>query len=162
MAHSSPTPLAPAASLHVSLDRIAIVMLSAVGDAVHTLPIVNALKRVAPASHVTWILQPLAATLVRGHPAVDEIIELDRARGWWSFADIRRELRRREFDVTLALQDYLKAGILTTFVRSPVKLGFDRARARDLNWLFTTHRIPPHAPQHVQDQYLEFLSALGV
>jgi heptosyltransferase I len=43
-----------------------------------------------------------------------------------------------------------------------VKLGFDRARARDLNWLFTTHRIPPHAPQHVQDQYFEFLTFLGV
>jgi heptosyltransferase I len=43
-----------------------------------------------------------------------------------------------------------------------VKLGFDRARARDLNWLVTTHRIPPHAPQHVQDQYFEFLEHLGV
>jgi heptosyltransferase I len=46
--------------------------------------------------------------------------------------------------------------------RAPVKLGFDRARARDLNWLVTSRRIPPHPPQHVQDQYLEFLDALGV
>jgi heptosyltransferase I len=47
--------------------------------------------------------------------------------------------------------------------RSPVKLGFDRARARDFNWLFTTHRIQPSAVgQHVQDQYFEFLEALGV
>src|SRR5262249_12488588 len=45
---------------------------------------------------------------------------------------------------------------------APVKLGFDRARARDMNWLFTTRRIPPHAQQHVQDQYFEFLTALGV
>jgi heptosyltransferase I len=43
-----------------------------------------------------------------------------------------------------------------------VKLGFDRARARDLNWLFTTDRIPPHEQQHVQDQYLEFLSVLAI
>jgi heptosyltransferase I len=43
-----------------------------------------------------------------------------------------------------------------------VKLGFDRARARDANWLFTTDRIPPHEGQHVQDQYFEFLDALGV
>ena len=41
-----------------------------------------------------------------------------------------------------------------------MKLGFDRARARDLNWLFTNWQIPPHAPQHVQDQYLEFLDVL--
>jgi heptosyltransferase I len=43
-----------------------------------------------------------------------------------------------------------------------VKLGFDRARARDLNWLFTTHRLPARAGQHVQDQYFEFLDAVGV
>ena len=48
-------------------------------------------------------------------------------------------------------------------MRAPVKLGFDRARARDLNWLFTNRRIQPHAEgQHVQDQYFEFLHALGV
>jgi heptosyltransferase I len=60
------------------------------------------------------------------------------------------------------LQVYFKAGIVTACTRAPVKLGFDRTRARDLNWLFTSHRIPPHAGQHVQDQYLEFLDALGV
>ena len=43
-----------------------------------------------------------------------------------------------------------------------MKLGFDRARARDFNWLFTTHRIPARDGQHVQDQYFEFLDALGV
>ena len=43
-----------------------------------------------------------------------------------------------------------------------MKLGFDRARARDFNWLFTTDRIPPHAMQHVQDQYFEFCDWLAV
>ena len=51
---------------------------------------------------------------------------------------------------------------MTALARAPVKLGFDRPRARDLNWLVTTHHIPPHAPQHVQDQYFEFLEYLGV
>lgn len=144
------------------LDRICIVMMSAVGDAVHVLPVINAIKERAPAAHVTWVLQPGPATLVRGHRAVDDIVLFDRARGWRAFADTRRELERRAFDVVIDLQVYFKAGIVTSFTRAPVKLGFDRARARDLNWLFTTRRIPPHAPQHVQDQYLEFLDALGV
>jgi heptosyltransferase I len=43
-----------------------------------------------------------------------------------------------------------------------VKLGFDRARARDFNWLFTTHRIPARPVGHVQDQYFEFLEHIGV
>jgi heptosyltransferase I len=141
--------------------RVCVVMMSAVGDAVHTLPVITALKRHAPRCHITWVLQPGPASLVRGHPAVDEIVLFEKAKGWGAYRDARRRLAGR-FDLVLALQVYFKAGLLTALLRSPVKLGFDRARARDLNWLVTTHRIPPHPPQHVQDQYFEFLAALGV
>jgi heptosyltransferase I len=148
--------------IQTPLDRICIVMMSAVGDAVHVLPVINAIKRHRPAAHITWVLQPGPATLVRGHRAVDEIVLFDRARGWRAFNDVRRAVAHRAFDVVVDLQVYFKAGIVTSFTRAPIKIGFDRARARDLNWLFTNTRIPPHAPQHVQDQYLEFLGALGV
>ena len=142
--------------------RICIVMMSAVGDAVHVLPVIIALKRQNPAAHITWILQPGPASLVRGHHAVDEIIIFDRSRGMQAFADIRRELASRQFDLVINLQVYLKAGIVTALTRSPRKLGFDRERARDFNWLFTTERIPPGGQRHVQDQYFEFLDYLGV
>ena len=139
-----------------------IVMMSAVGDVVHVMPIIHALKAHAPASHITWIVQPGPGSLVRGHPLVDDIIEFDRSRGWRAYAEVRRALASREFDLVLALQVYFKAGIVTAFTHSPVKLGFDRRRARDMNWLFTTHTIAPHDGQHVQAQYFEFLDALGV
>jgi len=144
------------------LRRIGIVMMSAVGDAVHVMPLVHALKAHAPASHLTWVLQPGPATLVRGHRFVDDIITFDRARGWKAFWDVRQALAQTTFDVVLALQVYFKAGLVTSFTRAPIKLGFDRARARDMNSLFTTHAIAPHAGQHVQDQYFEFLDALRV
>jgi heptosyltransferase I len=146
----------------IKLDRIAIVMMSAAGDAVHTLPVVNALKRHHPSAHITWILQPAPATLVQGHRNVDEIILFDRSRGMRAFTDTRATLARLTFDLVINLQVYFKAGIVTAFTRAPVKLGFDRARARDLNWLFTNRKIPPHPNQHVQDQYFEFLRELGV
>jgi heptosyltransferase I len=148
--------------IDVPLHRVCIVMMSAVGDAVHVLPVINALKRHSPDVRITWVLQPGPATLVRGHRAVDEILIFDRARGWEAFNDIRRQLADREFDLVINLQVYFKAGIVTKFTHAPVKLGFDRARARDFNWLFTTRRIPAHAVQHVQDQYFEFLTALNV
>jgi heptosyltransferase I len=137
-------------------------MMSAVGDAVHVLPVINALKRHAPNVRITWVLQPGPATLVRGHRSVDEILIFDRSKGWAAFADIRRQLATRHFDLVIDLQVYFKAGIVTSFTHASVKLGFDRVRARDMNWLFTTDRIPPHAMQHVQDQYFEFLTALGI
>ena len=148
---------------HIGGRRYCIVMLSAVGDAVHVLPVVNAIKRADPHSHIT-----LGAAARAGH------------RSWRAF---RRSTRSSasiaraagvplpmcatrsaagEFDVVLGLQDYLKAGILTAIAPAPIKLGYDRARARDANWLFTNERIPPHEPQHIQDEYLEFVTALGI
>jgi len=148
--------------IDVPLRRVCVVMMSAVGDAVHVLPVINALKRHSPKVHITWILQPGPATLVRGHRSVDEILIFDRSKGVRAFVDMRRALAAREFDLAINLQVYFKAGIVTQFTHAPVKLGFDRARARDFNWVFTTHRIPPHAQQHVQDQYFEFLTALNI
>ena len=79
---------------------------------------------------------------MRGHPLVDEIILFDRSAGVRGFLDIRRALRERAFDLVIDLQVYFKAGIITSFTRAPVKLGFDRARARDFNWLFTNDTDP--------------------
>ena len=169
MSASGTSPAAPVARRvgapygHVPLRRICVVMMSAVGDAVHVLPLLTALKRLDPAPHITWVLQPGPATLVRGHPAVDDIVLFDRSAGTRGFRDVRRALHEREpFDLCINLQVYFKAGVITGFVPAPVKLGFDRARARDFNWLFTNAKIPPHPMQHVQDQYFEFLDALGV
>ena len=149
--------------INARFDRVCIVMMSAVGDVVHVLPVLHALKRAHPETKVTWVLQPGPAMLVRGHPLVDEIVLFERGKGLAAFADIRRTLASRAFDLVVNLQVYFKAGIITAMSRAPVKLGFDRARARDLNWLFTTDKIPPHHEgQHVQDQYLEFLAALGI
>jgi heptosyltransferase I len=137
--------------------RICIVMLSAIGDSVHVLPIINALKRHNKNSSITWLVQPGPAALVRGHPAVDELIEIDPRR---SLAPARH---LETFDLLIDLQVALKAGIVTAVTPARTKLGFDRARARDLNWLFTNKKIPPHGErQHVQDQYFEFLTALDV
>lgn len=151
---SGPVPTVP--------GNICIVMMSAVGDAVHVLPVINALKRENPASRITWVLQPGPAMLVRGHRSVDDIIIFDRSRGLRAFANAAAEMSRRQFDLVINLQVYFKAGIVTGFSRAPIKLGFDRGRARDMNWLFTNRKIPANRVQHVQDQYFEFLYALGV
>jgi heptosyltransferase I len=146
----------------IKMDRTCIVMMSAVGDTVHVLPVLTALKRRQPSMRISWVLQPGPASLVRGHPDIDEIIPFAYGTGLGAFADVRRALRERAFDLVIDLQVSLKAGLVTSFTRAPVKLGFDRARAHDANWLFTTDRIPAGPRQHVQEQYFEFLAHLGV
>ncbi len=175
-------PETSAAFLPVNPPRsILIVMLSAIGDAVQVLPVVTALKRAFPSASITWVLQPLPFSLVSGHPSVDRFILFRRGNrrrdplalwtGVRSIRDTAREISRvarsqpgGRFDLIVDLQVYMKAGILTALSPGKIKLGFDRRRTRDLNSLFSTHRIPPNPSvhAHTQDQYFEFLSVLGV
>lgn len=143
-------------------QRVGVVMLSTVGNAVHTLPVLNSIRRHRPDAHLTWVMQPSSAALVAGHPALDEIVTFRRGGGARGLLELRRALAARPFDVVLNLQPYLKSGLVTGMARAPVKLGYDRARARDLTWLFSTRRIPPRPRGHVQDEYLEFVEALGI
>ena len=148
------------------IGSVCIVMLSAIGDAVHVLPVANALKRAWPDVRISWIIQPTLRALVEGHAAIDELIVFERGRSglrsWTNFADLGHYVRGKHFDLALALQVYLKAGIVVGMLPAKRKLGFDTARARDANWIFTNERIPPQPPQHVQAQYFEFLHYLGV
>ena len=140
-------------------------MLSAIGDAVHVLPVANALKARWPDTRITWVIQPQAHRLVEGHRSVDEFILFRRRRGLLlveSYRELRRAMPARPFDLVLSLQVYLKAGVITALVPGRVKLGFDSTRARDLNWLFTNERIEFRGQRHVQDQYFEFLEHLGI
>ncbi len=157
--------MAEALALEAPPLRTAIVMLSALGDAVHVLPVVNALKRAWPETHITWIIQPVPYKLVAHHPAVDQFVLFHRRRGAAaarSYRELLATLRGQRFDLVINLQVYLKAGLITALLDADMKLGFDRRRARDLNWLFTTHRIPARPTGHVQDQYFEFLEYLGI
>ncbi len=145
--------------------RICIVMLSAIGDAVHVLPVANALKARWPEAEITWVIQPVPYLLVKDHPAIDRFLIYERRRGWAAWRGLR-ELSAQHpaegYDLLLGLQVYFKAGLLTAMAPAKVKLGFDRLRARDANWLFTTHRVPARGQRHVQDQYFEFLEELGI
>ncbi len=160
---------------------ILVVMLSAVGDAVMVLPVLEALRRAFPDTFITWVIQENPYELVAGHRAVDDFVLFRRdkrlgrirsaARGLESLRDTTDAIRRHarglpsgRFDLLLGLQVYFKAGLLCALAPARIKLGFDLRRARDLNWLFTTHRIPspPGRFAHVQDQYFEFLRAIGV
>src|SRR5438067_11441888 len=77
-------------------------------------------------------------------------------------AALRNKLRGRRFDVLLHMQLALRASLVAACVPATVKLGFDRARARELQWLFTTARIAPRAREHVLDSLFGFAVALGV
>ncbi len=143
-----------------ALERIAIVRLSALGDVTLMLPAIETLKRALPRVHITWITGAAAHELLDGYPGV-EFIVFDKRRGVRAYADLRRRLRGRRFDALLAMQASWRANFIYPMIDAPLKIGFDRTRARDGPWLFTNRRIG-FAREHLLDSFLAFVDALGV
>lgn len=90
-----------------------------------------------------------------------ELIVFDKRGGAAEYRRLLAQLAGREFDVMLHLQLAIRASLASLAVRAPVKLGFDLARAREAQWLFTTHRIAPRVREHVLDSMMGFAEALG-
>ena len=114
-----------------------------------------------PATRFTWIIGAAEHRLMELVPEV-EFISYRKRGGLAEFLRLRRTLAGRRFDVLLHMQLAFRASLISTLVRAPVKLGFDRARARELQWLFTTDRIQADRNQHVLDALFGFATALGV
>lgn len=140
---------------------VAVVKLSAIGDVCHTLPVVRTLQRAWPQARFTWVIGRAEARLV-GHIPDIEFIVYDKRAGLAGLAAVRRSLAGRRFDLLLHMQFAFRASVIAALARAPVKLGFDRARALDLQWLFTTHRIEPGHREHVMDGLFGFARRLGV
>ena len=140
---------------------VCILRLSALGDACHVVPIVRTLQRVWPDTELTWIIGKAEARLMSLVDGV-EFITVDKRAGFGARHALREQLRGRHFDVLLHMQLALRASLVARNVSAAVKLGFDRARARELQWMFTNARIAPRTREHVLDSFFGFLAALGV
>jgi heptosyltransferase I len=140
---------------------VVILKLSALGDVCHTLPVVRTLQRAWPAARFSWIIGRTEARLLQYVRDI-ELIEFDKRAGASGYLAIRRALRDRQIDALLHMQFAWRASLIAALLRAPLKLGYDRERALDLQWLFTTHRIEPAAHEHVMDALFGFARRLGV
>jgi heptosyltransferase I len=140
---------------------LCILRLSAIGDITNLVPVVQTIRTTWPDCAITWIIGKLEATLIGDLPGVEFII-FDKSKGWRAFAEVHKLLKGRRFDVLLHMQAALRASLLSLLVTAPVKLGFDRERAYNGQWLFTNRRIPPQAGVHVLDGFFSFIETLGI
>ncbi len=139
---------------------ICILRLSAIGDCCHVLPLVHTLQAAYPDTPVTWVIGKTEHMLLEGLSGV-EFITFDKRRGWRGWLDVRRQLGGRTFDVLLDIHASIRANLLSTAIGARRRIGFDKARARDYQWLFTSERIPAVPQQHVCDGMLAFARYLG-
>lgn len=139
--------------------RIAVVRFSALGDVVMVSAAVRALQQSFTAATITWITSPFAYALLKGMDGVNfEVFE--KPRSLTDYRAFYRAFRHRQFDVVLAMQANLRINLLYPALHAPVKIGFDRTRAREGQWLFCNRRIP-YANSHLADSFLSFVETLS-
>lgn len=153
--------------------NILIVKLGSLGDIVHTLPALAALRRRFPDGRIDWLVESRCREILLGSPGLDDLLEVDtlswRRRPhsvatWKEVRESLRSLRSRRYDVVFDFQGLLKSGVFTRLARSPRRIGFARSHLREsLSSAFTDERItPPESVTHVIDRYLYLLNAVGI
>lgn len=140
---------------------LCILRLSAIGDVCHIVPIVRTLQRAYPDATITWVIGRVEARLMSLLPGV-EFITIDKRSLRAGAIALHRAVRGRRFDVLLHMQTALRASLYSTLIHARRRLGFDWARARELQWLFTNERIAARRNEHVLDTYFGFTEALGI
>jgi lipopolysaccharide heptosyltransferase I len=173
-------------------ERILLIKPSAVGDVIHTLPVLAKLRRRYPSAQIDWVLTPAIAELIGHHPDLSNAILFDRGalvrdwRGWFAgMAQLLAHLWRTRYDLVLDLHGQFRSAILTMATHAPVRIGFDRPHhgprspldrqlipnayrhgwtgTREGAWLAYTHRIPlPRSDVHAIDRYLSLMPLLGL
>jgi len=142
-------------------ERVCVLRLSAIGDCCHVVPVIRTLQAAWPETQLTWVVGRTEAQLVGDIPGV-EFVSFDKGAGMRGFFDLRRALRGRRFDALLHLQWALRASFASLAVPARIRVGYDRQRAREQQWLFTNARTAPNPRCHVMDGFFDQLQVLGL
>ena len=141
-------------------QALCVVRLSAIGDTCHALAVVRRLQDNWPDCRITWIIGRLEATLMARIPDVDFVV-FDKSRGRSAVSDVVAALEARRFDAALCMHASWRVNRLYPRLNAGRRIGFDRARARDFQWLFTNERIPAARAEHALEAMMGFATRLG-
>jgi heptosyltransferase-1 len=133
------------------------VKLSSLGDVVHALPLLEALRvGLGEAMQISWVVRPKFADLLHGNPHLSQR-HLFRGNLW----EITHKLRAERFDVALDTQGLFVSGMVTRLSGARRRIGFDVNR--EGNRLFLTEAVvPARERQHVVERLMGFCEAMGI
>ena len=136
-------------------ERILLIKPSAVGDVIHTVPVLVKLRARYPAAQIDWLLTPPIAELIRHHPAVSNVVHFPRqdytslaAPGslWPVCRALLSGLWRQRYDLVIDLHGQFRSALFTLASGAPTRIGFDRPHQRVRE---ATHRqLPKEAYLH--------------
>lgn len=148
--------------------RILFVKLSSIGDIVHTLPALAAVRRAFPDAEISWAVEKSSAEILRGCEMIDNLIELDTRslRGGKKIEDLLLDatrqynlLRKRKFDVALDFQGLLKSAAVAKFSKAPNRYGFAKPNLREpASRFLLTRTFETASRQHVITKNLSLVA----
>ncbi len=144
----------------IDAKRIALLKPSALGDIVHSLPVLRALRLRFPAAEITWVVNRSYAGLLDHQPDLTNVLIFDRHRPLRAIAFLARELIRRRFDLVIDLQGLFRTGLMAAATLAPRRVGL--ASAREISRLAYTDVVPVPPGLHAVDRYWQIAEALGV
>jgi heptosyltransferase-1 len=149
--------------------RILIVKMSALGDIIHALPVLNYLHAVSPGIEIDWVLEEPFLDVLEGNPLISRIHKV-RTKVWRihplspatirEIGTLKRTLRERNYDLVFDIQGNLKSGLVCRLSGAETRIGFAREELQEsVNLLFTTRQVPIRpGDKHIIDQYLRLVS----
>jgi lipopolysaccharide heptosyltransferase I len=154
-------------------SRILIVRLSALGDVVHALPMLDALRRARPDAEIGWLVEEKASSLLAGHPQIDQLWVAPRAqlagllRRGRVIAALRLlvrfigELRAAGYELVIDAHSNARSSFLALCSGARRRIGFAHGHAKEgAGWLYTDRVVPTHLLK-VQ-RALDLLRPLGI
>jgi heptosyltransferase I len=141
--------------------KLCLLRLSAIGDVTHALCTVRQIQDQRPDARITWIIGRVEHTLLEGLNGVDFVI-FDKSTGFSAFRELRRSIGAQRFDALLHMQVSFRANLVSACVRADRRIGYDRARSKDLHGFFVNERIAAARQQHVLDAMQSFMEPLGL
>ena len=149
--------------------RVLIVKMSALGDIIHALPVLDYLHQVSPGIEVDWVVEEPFRDVLEGNPLISRIHTV-RTKVWrksplalTTLREVRalkKSLREREFDLLFDIQGNLKSGLVCMVSGVKDRIGFDREGLQEsVNLFFTTRQVPLRRQDyHITEQYLRVVS----
>ena len=146
--------------------RILLIKPSSLGDIIHALPALSALRRRFPQAHITWLVKREWAQIVEGHPDLNEVIAVDLH--WPSWPRLVAQLRRAHYELVIDLQGLLRSGLLTQLTGASVRVGFAAGREGS-RWCYTDRVVLAGSgslawrliPVHAVDRNLALVAHVG-
>ncbi len=148
--------------------KILIIKPSSLGDVIHALPVLKALKDSFHDAHVEWVIIKNLKGILEGNPLIDRLIIFDKD-SWKKLVNIPRTvkevtglikaLRAEKYDMVVDLQGLLRSGLIASFCNSPLKIGFQDAR--EGSTLFYNKKIAVNGSLHAVDKCLAIAKSVG-